>query len=80
MKTILTIAAIMFFATPAMAENPKSNVKFYDFGDQVINGELKAPTVTYIDNDQRVKFDRLLSLKKTFLPALEETGKESTFK
>ena len=49
-----------------MAKQPKS--KFYDFNEQLIDGELKRPTTLYTDSRQRVKFERLLKLKKSFLP------------
>jgi len=57
---------------------PKS--KFYDFGAQIIDGEIKKPTALYTDSKKRVKFDRLLKLKKSFIPDLMNTSKERTFK
>ena len=57
---------------------PKS--KFYDFGEQVIDGEIKKPTALFTDSKKKVKFDRLLKLKKTFIPDLMETSKERTFR
>ena len=60
------------------AKNPKS--KFYDFNDQIIDGEIKRPTTLYTDSRTRVKFDRLLRLKKSFLPKLFKTSKERVFK
>ena len=63
---------------PAIAKSPKS--KFYDFSDQLIDGERKTPTALYTDVRQQVKFDRLLSLKKSFLRKLFNTSKERVFK
>ena len=59
-------------------QKPKS--KFYDFGEQVIDGEIKKPTALYTDSKKRVKFDRLLKPKKSFIPDLMKTSKERTFK
>ena len=59
-------------------QKPKS--KFYDFGEQVIDGEIKKPTALYTDSKKRVKFDRLLKLKKSFISDLMNTSKEKTFK
>ena len=78
MKKLITIAIFMFIPSICFAENPK--VKFYDFGDQIINGEMKKPEIDLWSARNKVKFDRLLSLKKTFLPALEESAKSSVFK
>ena len=62
----------------AMGKQPKS--KFYDFNDQIIDGEIKKPTTLYTDARDRVKFDRLMKLKKSFLPKLFTTAKEKVFK
>ena len=62
----------------AFGKNPKS--KFYDFNEQIIDGEIKKPTTLYMDSRERVKFSRLLKLKKSFLPKLFATAKERVFK
>jgi hypothetical protein len=74
----LILGITMFFATSADAKSPKS--KFYDFSEQLIDGDIKKPTALYTDARQQVKFDRLLSLKKSFLPALLDTSKDPVFK
>jgi len=61
-----------------MAKQPRA--KFYDFNEQLIDGEIKKPTTLYTDARGKVKFDRLLRLKKSFLPELFATSKESVFK
>ena len=79
--TILALAAILL-AKSAYAEPPQKNqrAKFYDFSDQVIDGQIKRPTALYTDARQKVKFNRLLKLKKSFLPDLLKTAKEDVFK
>ncbi len=72
------IGIAMFFTTNAEAKSPKS--KFYDFSEQLIDGDIKKPTALYTDARQQVKFERLLSLKKSFLPALLDTSKDPVFK
>ena len=80
-KVILTIVACSFFTINAHAKPPKNQKsKFYDFGEQVIDGEIKKPTTLYVDTKKKVKFQRLLSLKKSFIPQIEESSKERTFK
>jgi len=71
----------MFGASAALANPPgNANSKFYDFGEQVIDGDIRTPTALYTSARQKVKFDRLLSLKKSFLPQLNATAKENIFK
>jgi hypothetical protein len=65
-------------AGPALAK--EETAKFYDFSDQLIDGEIKKPTALYTDSRSEVRFTRLLSLKKTFLPVLLQTSKERVFK
>jgi len=85
-KTILKVVIIitLFFGLycvlEARAEPPSSNAKFYDFSEQVIDGHIKRPTALYTDARQKVKFDRLLKLKKSFLPEMLKTAKDPIFK
>ena len=78
-RIIITLFISMFiFATQVNAKQPKS--KFYDFNEQLIDGQIKKPTNLYVDARTKVRFERLLKLKKSFLPALFNTAKERVFK
>ena len=73
------LAVFILLANESEAQkSPKS--KFYDFNEQVIDGEIKKPTALYTDSKRKVKFDRLLKLKKSFIPELMKTAEERTFK
>jgi hypothetical protein len=50
--------------------------KFYNFDDLLINGEYKKPKSLWIDARQKAKFEKLLKLKKDFLPNLQNTRKD----
>ncbi|MBM4342239.1 MAG: hypothetical protein FJ100_02550 [Deltaproteobacteria bacterium] len=78
-KTVASALALAVFAAAgsAMAEEKS---KFYDFSDQLIDGEIKKPTTLVLDVRQRAKFDKLLKLKKSFRPALLDTAKERLLK
>ena len=75
----LLIIAILMLGE-ARAEPPKTRAKFYDFSEQVIDGQIKKPTALYTDSRQKVKFNRLLKLKKSFIPQVLESAKEQVFK
>mgnify|MGYP003141623312 FL=1 len=79
---ISIILALVFFvlAQNDVVAQSKPKSKFYDFGAQIIDGEIKKPTALYTDTKKRVKFGRLLRLKKSFIPDLMTTSKERTFK
>jgi len=67
-------------ASPPVHGEPPTKAKFYDFSDQIINGEIRKPTNLYLDARKKVKFDRLLKLKKSFIPELLKTAKDPVFK
>ena len=66
--------------SPAMAQEDKGKVKFYNFDDMLIDGAIKKPSGLLTDVRQAARFRRLLDLKKSFLPILEKTAKEKTLK
>ena len=70
---------ILFVALSVMAKEPTKS-KFYDFNEQIIDGELRRPMNLYTDARKQVKFERLLRLKKSFMSDLFQTGKERVFR
>ncbi len=79
MKKLILAILIVMFSSAAVAGPPQRS-KFYDFSDQLIDGERKQPTALYTDAREQVKFDRLLTIKKSFLKKLLNTSKERVFK
>ena len=80
MKKIVVLFLVLFFAGSASAQSGKVKTKFYDFDDLLIDGEYKKPQVMYTDTRQKVKFERLLKLKKEFLPKLRATSRDSSLR
>jgi len=83
MKNVLIILFVSLFFTSAYADKPKPNntkSKFYDFSDQIIDGEIRRPTGTYANARERARFNRLLRLKRSFLPDLFSTSKDKVLK
>ena len=80
MRTLLA-AAIIIFSLSASATPPKSaKSKFYNFDEQLIDGEIRKPQFLYTNARQKARFERLLNLKKSFLRKLFVTSKEKVFK
>ena len=75
--SLVYILTIMFLSGNVLAE-PKT--KFYDFDDLLINGEYKKPQVMYTDTQAKVRFERLLKLKKDFLPKLRDTKRDKSLR
>jgi len=81
LKIILTLIFLICMTSTAISK-PKDNTKtkFYNFDDLLINGEYKKPQILYTDSRQKVRFERLLKLKKNFLPKLESTKSDPSLK
>ena len=76
---VLIVYLALFFAVEAHAKPPTKS-KFYDFSEQLIDGQRRKPTILYTNIREKVKFERLLSLKKSFMRQLFDTHKENIFK
>ena len=76
MKKILIFSLIL--PLTALANNPKT--KFYDFDDLLINGEYKKPQIMYTDTQTKVKFERLLKLKKDFIQKLRDSKRDTSLR
>ena len=61
-------------------KNSSSKTKFYNFDDLLINGEYKKPKSLYLDARQKAKFEKLLKLKRDFLPNLKNTAKDPSLR
>lgn len=82
-----TLMCVLLLVLPALAaaqDKPAGGdpvkTKFYDFNDMLIEGAYKKPQVLYTDARQKAKFERLLKLKRDFLPQLRSTAKDATLR
>ena len=76
MKKIIIFLLILPFL--ARANSPKT--KFYDFDDLLINGEYKKPQIMYNDTQAKIKFERLLKLKKNFINKLRNSKRDASLR
>ena len=77
MKKLLSFFIVLAISMPVFG---KSRAKFYDFSDQLIDGNIKKPSTIFMESRVRAKFDKLLKLKKSFIPRLLMTGKNPNLK
>ena len=75
-KLVIVLLFALVASFNVYAQNKNTKTKFYNFDDLLINGEYKKPQVLYTDARQKVQFERLLKLKKDFLPKLKDTSKD----
>lgn len=79
MKLIFFLA-VLTLPFICLAQETSTKTKFYNFDDLLINGEYKKPQILYTDSRQKVKFERLLKLKKDFLPKLKQTQRDPSLR
>ena len=84
-RVILKIGVIVLFLFITVATvfaEPKNNTKtkFYNFDDLLIDGKVTKPKVLYTDARQKVRFERLLKLKKSFLPKLVNSKRDPSLR
>ena len=79
---VVTVAFILILPSTSSGTVPpsKKRAKFYDFSEQVIDGTIKKPTALYTDSRQKVKFERLLKLKRSFLQEVLNSAREPVFR
>ena len=63
-----------------MAKQSPEKAKFYDFSEQLIDGQIKRPTALYTDVRRQAQFKRLLKIKRSFMPQLFRTAKDPVFR
>ena len=80
-RLILALVAGLFallIAGTAVAADDQA--KFYDFSDQLIDGDVKKPQDLVMETRTRKKFGRLLSLERSFRQLLVSTAKNPILK
>ncbi len=81
---VLALSAFVPGAALAGSSNAEggdsARSKFYDFGEQLVNGSTRGPTLDLFNGRRAADFGRLLSLKKDLLPQIFASRAERTFK
>ena len=81
----IAIVAVTALAAPAFAEGAGGKKggggeQFFDFQGLVIDGELKKPGSFFVNAREKVKFDRLLRLHKSFLEQTMKSAQDPALK
>jgi hypothetical protein len=75
---VLVAGAALAQEKPAAGSADAKGVKekFYNFDDLLIDGEYKKPNALLFTARDKVKFERLLKLRKSFIPVILTSDKE----
>lgn len=77
LTAILIALSFMLISASAFAQDEgETRSKFYNFDDMLVDGELKTPDMIKSQARGKAQFERLLDLKKSFMPKLEESASE----
>jgi hypothetical protein len=72
------VALGMFLGSQmAFAQDEEARSRFYDFDNMLIDGQFQTPDLLRYQARERAQFQRLLDLKKSFLPKIQETTEEA---
>ena len=81
MRFLIMVVFLLAMTSTAEAKQPKeSRVKFYNFDELLVDGEVKKPRGLLIEDRRAAEFGRLFKLKKSFLPSLMETARDKAFR
>jgi hypothetical protein len=77
----ITITAFLLAAISSTAYAEKDpRIKFYDFDEMLIDGEIKKPQGLLLDAHRSAEFKRLNDMRRSFVKELEDTAREKTIK
>jgi len=85
-RLLVKIIAFLFLfflgimSARCVSAKPSVKAKFYDFSEQLIDGQVRRPQALYTDVRQAAKFKRLLKLKRSFMKKLFDTARLPVFK
>jgi hypothetical protein len=68
------LLALSLTCTAALAQDPKPRTQTYNMEGLDLIGENRLPQLMVVQARDKVKFDRLLRLKKSFLPRIESSS------
>jgi len=71
-----TVFASQAFAQDGDGDEPRS--RFYDFENMLVEGEFRSPDLMNMEGRGQAQFQRLLDLKTSFLPKIQESTEEAT--
>lgn len=73
---LLVTAAFLLSSAAAFAQDGERS-KFYDFDDMLVDGQLRTPDMIKNQARGKAQFERLLDLKKSFVPKIRESTEEA---
>jgi len=80
LKKIIYITLTLSLLASSAVSAQETKTKFYNFDDLMIDGNYQKPQVLYTDSRSKVKFEKLLRLKRDFLKRLKATAADASLR
>jgi hypothetical protein len=77
---MIAIGVLLSFSSRAAAKDGDKRVKFYNFDEMLIDGEIKKPSGLLTDVRRQAEFKRLNDMRRSFLKELENTAREKVMR
>lgn len=74
------LAFVLAVSGQAFAQDDEADTEFYDFEDMHIDGEFVSPDLEHMEAQGEAQFDRLLNLQTSFIPKVEESTEDPSFR
>ena len=80
-STIVAFLGVFLVSSDGLLAKKSKKARFYDFSDQLIDGQIKKPTTLYIDSPEHGQNSKkLLNLKRSFREVLILSAKDPILK
>ena len=81
-KMVFAVAFVVAvaFSAVAFADDGEPQTEFYDFENMHIDGEFVSPDLQHMEAQGEAQFDRLLNLQTSFIPRVEQSTQEPSFR
>lgn len=73
---VFVLAVLMMIGGQAFADDGEERTRFYDFENMLIDGEFRSPDLMLMEGTGHAQFDRLLNLRTSFLPKVQESSED----
>lgn len=76
----VTVLALALMISGQAFADDEPETEFYDFENMYIDGDFVSPDLEHMEAQGEAQFDRLLRLQTSFIPKVEESTGDPSFR
>lgn len=73
---LLILLSFVFAATTSYAQQKNSKRTVINFDDELVEGDVSKPELSYLLQKKQFNFGRLIKLRENFLPEMRRTAED----